>query len=105
MEKLSYYLIKPQMKILLLLIMINLFDKTNQASCTADNMCMSCNTTTNNQCDTCFNWGSGTKVARALNTAVTPTSCSTVQGLTVAKCKYYNGDTNYTATDRTLHTC
>lgn len=93
------------MKILLLLIMINLFDKTNQASCTADNMCMACNSSTANQCDTCFNWGSGSKLARSLNTAVTPTSCSTVLGLTVARCKYYKGDTNYAATSRAVDTC
>ena len=50
--------------------MIILIDKTSQASCIADNMCMACNSSTANKCDTCFNWGSGSKLARALNTAV-----------------------------------
>ena len=58
-------------KILLLIIVLNLVEKTSQAStCIKDNMCMACNSSTINHCDTCFNWGSGSKLARSLNTSV-----------------------------------
>lgn len=77
---------------------------TYQVSCYKSNFCMACNSSTANKCDACFNWGSGSNVARALD--ATNYDCQEeLKYLKVASCKYYDGLTEVLGTDRTIDTC
>ena len=57
-------------------------------SCAAKGYCMGCSSTTANTCVSCYNWGSGNILARALVMGL----CTTIMGPTIVQdCKYYSG--------------
>lgn len=66
---------------------------------------MACNSSTADKCDSCFNWGNGQVLARALNTNVTPNNCKSYLGLEISSCKYYKGTDTASQTSRTFETC
>jgi hypothetical protein len=89
----------------LLITILVLIGQGYTAECRKTQWCMACSETVENKCDACFNWGSGTHLPRALNTAVTPQDCVTPLSFTIANCKWYSGLDTTTASARTIETC
>jgi len=66
---------------------------------------MACNASEADKCDSCFNFGTGSIMARGLNTAITPNNCQSYLGLEVPNCKYYSGTDTANQIERTFETC
>lgn len=91
------------MKFIVSAIVLSLvYASVMSVSCIATNYCMGCHATTANECVSCFNWGTGTVGARALNTTPTPSNCQTaiVAAYKTANAQEYIG-TNQTSQSTT----
>jgi len=75
-------------------------------TCVATNYCMSCDSTTANQCGSCFNWGSGSLGARSTATTSGVQHCQTARpsGLATTDCKFYSTVAS-TATTKSYGNC
>jgi len=88
-----------------LLIFSNLIASILNVTCNSSSKCMACNGTTENKCDACYNWASGTILARVLDTNGSPPSCVTKLTLLTDNCLMYNGQISKTATARDANSC
>merc|ERR1712183_391162 len=86
-------------------IMFLLINTIFTTSCTKDQWCMACSSTTQNQCDACFNWADSDRLSKALNTSATPQDCRTPLSLTISGCKWYSGLETTTSSSRSVTTC
>jgi|ERR1712232_828559 len=79
---------KKNMKLILCLLLLTTYIATKDPSCESGHYCMACSATTANHCDACFNWGTGSVKARALEANTCQGALSTTA---VTDCKYYSG--------------
>jgi hypothetical protein len=69
-------MIRPSHLLSLLFIQAIQLQVNSTYSCNPQHACMACSATVPDQCDACFNWGSGTLNARQLDASSMPRSCN-----------------------------
>jgi len=81
------------MKLIQIAIVAYVISYVFTVSCVSTNYCMGCHATTANQCVSCFNWGTGSVGARALNSSASPANCQTAlhAAVKVSDTKVYSG--------------